>query len=68
VHWIDSYLFEGDPYLSADDVAKNRNLDRWSAIVKLEADRAGVLRAARDIRVDPAVVVRNRLVDGWYAR
>lgn len=65
-HWIDSYLFTGDPYLPADSLAKNRGLGSFSAIMTIRTDSKGVLHTARDIRLDPELVDRNRLVGGWY--
>lgn len=65
-HWIPSFLFAGDPYLSPEDVEQNRSLGLRSAIVELREDPAGTLRGHREILLDSARAERNRLVDGWY--
>jgi protocatechuate 3,4-dioxygenase beta subunit len=66
-HWIDSFLFEGDPYLRTDDLARSRDLGKGFAFVMAMARGSdGVIRCTRDIRLDREVAERNRLVDGWY--
>lgn len=65
-HWVDSFYFAGDPRLQPQDIARARDLERFSNIVSLTPGDAGVLTAIRDFRVDPAVAERNRLADGWY--
>jgi protocatechuate 3,4-dioxygenase beta subunit len=60
-HWIDEFLFEGDPFIKREDVAKNAGLGRLSSIVHLEKDASGVLRGVRDIVLDRALVERNRV-------
>jgi protocatechuate 3,4-dioxygenase beta subunit len=57
-HWIDSFLFKGDPYLRAADK---------KVAIALRWDRtADLWRGRRDLVLDPAVAETNRLVDGWY--
>jgi len=65
MHWIESYHFAGDPHLGAAEVARNQGLGRFSGVLTL-ATVDGVMTGRRDIRLDPAVAERNRLVDGWY--
>lgn len=67
-HWVDSFLFEGDRYLRADDIALSRGRGRLGHVLSLRRDGQGLLHGARDILLDPEVAARNRLVDGWYAR
>jgi protocatechuate 3,4-dioxygenase beta subunit len=64
-HWVDSFLFAGDPYLPASDLARSRQAGRFAHVLDLHP-RAGVLHATRDFRLDAQVAQRNRLVDGWY--
>lgn len=64
-HWIDSFLFAGDPYLRPQQVAEGRRLGTFSPVMEI-SERGGVLHCTRDIRINPAVFERNRLVDGWY--
>jgi protocatechuate 3,4-dioxygenase beta subunit len=64
-HWIESFLFEGDPHLSPRELA-GREAGSFSHVMALRRDAQGVLQARRDIRLDPALAERNRLVDGWY--
>ncbi|HET6851123.1 MAG TPA: hypothetical protein VFH46_02305 [Pyrinomonadaceae bacterium] len=65
-HWVDSFYFEGDPRLRPEDIARGRELGRFSNVVSLAPDSASVLKAVRDFRVDPALAERNQLSDGWY--
>ena len=60
-HWIDEFLFKGDPFIKQEDVAKNAGLGRLSSIVHLENDSFGVLRGVRDIVLDRALAERNRV-------
>lgn len=65
-HWIESFLFEGDPYLGEREAAASRAAAPYGYVMALHADARGVIQARRDIRLDPQVAERNRLVDGWY--
>ena len=62
-HWIDSFLFEGDPYLGEHDRAVS---GPYRHVMTLTRDAQGVWQGRRDIRLDAALAERNRLVDGWY--
>jgi len=64
-HWMDSFLFADDRYLTAEQVSESRKLGEFSPIMQGNA-RGGVLYCARDIRLNPGVYERNRLVNGWY--
>jgi protocatechuate 3,4-dioxygenase beta subunit len=65
-HWIDSFLFEGDPYLGETEAARSRAAAPYGYVMALHRDASGVVQARRDIRLDPQLAERNRLVDGWY--
>lgn len=65
-HWIDSFLFAGDPKLTDEDIARNEDLGNLSAIVSLEEGPDGVRTGNRDIRLDPELAQENALVNGWY--
>jgi protocatechuate 3,4-dioxygenase beta subunit len=65
-HWIESFLFEGDPCLRADDLATSRQAGAFGHVMALQPTPGGGLRARRDIRIDIERAQRNRLVDGWY--
>lgn len=60
-HSVESFYFEGDLRLRAEDVSRNRELGRFSSIVSLAASGDGVLAAVRDFRIDPAVAERNKV-------
>jgi protocatechuate 3,4-dioxygenase beta subunit len=64
-HWIDSFLFEGDPYLRADEIARAKGAGRFAHVMAMRRE-AGVIQCRRDIRLDPALAERNRLAEGWY--
>lgn len=49
--WIDSYLFEGDPLISARERETAGKKGGFNPILKLEKDAAGIWRARRDIRL-----------------
>lgn len=51
-YWIDEYHFEGDPFLSAGEIARFSGKGSFSPIVKLERGKDGVLRAIRDIKIE----------------
>jgi protocatechuate 3,4-dioxygenase beta subunit len=65
-HWVDSYYFEGDPRLRQEDIARAREMGRYSNIVQLAPGEPGVLQGVRNFRIDPALAARNQLVNGWY--
>jgi protocatechuate 3,4-dioxygenase beta subunit len=66
-HWIDSFLFEGDPFQSTGELERSRELGpRFAFVMPMRKDRDAVILCTRDIRLDPDVAERNRLVDGWY--
>jgi protocatechuate 3,4-dioxygenase beta subunit len=64
-HWIDSFLFEGDPYLRADELEKSKAAGRFAHVMAMKRE-SGVIVCRRDIRLDAALAERNQLVDGWY--
>lgn len=64
-HWIDSFLFAGDRYLHPQQVAEGQRMGALSPVMQI-SERGGVLYCTRDIRINPALFERNRLVDGWY--
>ncbi len=49
--FLPEYWFDGDPKLSAKDIAENQAKGRFSAIVRLTKDANGVLRGTRDLRL-----------------
>ena len=51
-YWIDEYLFEGDPFISAADRQKFGGKGSFSSILTLQRGSDGVLRAVRDIKVE----------------
>jgi protocatechuate 3,4-dioxygenase beta subunit len=66
-HWIDSFLFEGDKYLGAAEARRSGDLGtRFAYVMSMTRGEDGLIRCARDIRLDRATAERNRLVDGWY--
>ncbi|MFL6211767.1 MAG: hypothetical protein ACJ74W_23170 [Pyrinomonadaceae bacterium] len=65
-HWVDSYYFEGDPQLRAEDIARASGLGLFSNIVRLAPGAGGALEGVRDFKIDPALAERNQLVNGWY--
>lgn len=60
-HFVQSFYFEGDPRLPAEDLNRNRELGRFSGIVSLSSGDNGVLKAVRDFRLDPAIAERNKV-------
>jgi protocatechuate 3,4-dioxygenase beta subunit len=64
-YWIDSFLFEGDPYLRPRDIEASRAAGRFAYVMPIKHEGETIV-CARDIRLDPALYERNRLVDGWY--
>jgi Dioxygenase len=67
-HWVESFLFEGDPHLRSADLSLSRSRGRFGHVLSLRRGGQGPLLASRDIVLDPGVAERNRLVNGWYAR
>lgn len=49
--WIDSILFEGDKFISAQERSQAGKKGGFNPIVKLEKDAAGIWRATRDIQL-----------------
>ena len=64
-HWIDNFLFEGDPHLRADEVAKSKAAARFAHVMPMKRE-SGVISCRRDIRLDAALAERNQLENGWY--
>ena len=50
-YWIDSYLFEDDPYVSAEHRSKLSGRGGFQSIITLKRDEQGVLRGVRDIKL-----------------
>lgn len=65
-HWIDNYLFEGDKFLDQSDIAKNRSLGSFSAVMHMKRGSKGEWVGIRNIRLDRDLADRNRLQNGWY--
>lgn len=66
-HWVDSFYFDGDPFLLSTHIEHGRELGRFTNIVRLApAEADGELAGTRDFRIDPALAGRNQLVNGWY--
>jgi protocatechuate 3,4-dioxygenase beta subunit len=59
-HWVDSFYFEGDPRLRAEDLNRNGE-PRFSNIISLASSDKGVLNGLRDFRIDPALAERNKV-------
>ena len=51
-YWIDSYLFEGDPFISAEHRSKLSGRGGFQSIIALKRDEQGVLKGVRDIRLE----------------
>lgn len=49
--WIDDFLFEGDPFLPQQEIARPARKSTFSHILKTERGADGILRARRDIRI-----------------
>ncbi|MDT4897960.1 MAG: protocatechuate 3,4-dioxygenase, beta subunit [Acidobacteriota bacterium] len=50
-YWIDSYFFEGDPYLTAEHRATLGGRGGFQPVITLKRDEQGVLRGIRDIKL-----------------
>lgn len=48
--WLKSFWFDGDPFLSPQEYRKHARDGRFSPIMKLTRDSAGVLHGVRDLR------------------
>ncbi len=64
-HWIDSFLFADDRYLAAAQRAEGLKLGALSPVMQV-SERGGIAYCTRNIRLDPRLYERNRLIDGWY--
>jgi protocatechuate 3,4-dioxygenase, beta subunit len=51
-YWIDEYLFDGDPFVTAADRQKFGGKGTFSSILTLQRGGDGILRAVRDIKVE----------------
>ena len=51
-YWIDSYLFDDDPHLTAGHRAKLSGRGGFQPVLTLKRDEQGVLRGVRDIRLE----------------
>ena len=49
--WIDSILFEGDPFISGREREEAGRRGGFQPIVRLEKDSSGIKRAIRDIKL-----------------
>jgi protocatechuate 3,4-dioxygenase, beta subunit len=49
--WLAEYWFEGDPFLTPEQIAESAGKGRFSAILKLQKGAADVLRGVRDIQL-----------------
>ncbi|HWS54872.1 MAG TPA: hypothetical protein VN228_12125 [Pyrinomonadaceae bacterium] len=52
--WLDEYWFEDDPLVTAEMRAPFKDLGPFSPILKISRDAGGVIRCARDIRLEKA--------------
>jgi len=51
-YWIDTYEFEGDPFLREEVVKRAQSQGRFAPILKLTRGSDGVLRGVRDIQLE----------------
>jgi len=51
-YWIDSYIFEGDPFITQEARSKLTGEGSFSSILKLTRGSDGVLRGVRDIKIE----------------
>ena len=51
-YWIDEYLFDGDPFITAAERQKSAGKGTFSSILTLQRGTDGVLKAVRDIKVE----------------
>ncbi len=49
--WIDSFLFEGDPFIPEHEVKKYADDGSFSPILKMQKDEGGLVHCRRDIRL-----------------
>jgi protocatechuate 3,4-dioxygenase beta subunit len=50
---IDDYWFDGDPFITAKEIARMKDQGATPAIISLKRDGEGVLRGVRDITLKP---------------
>lgn len=50
-YWIDSYWFEGDPFITPKQMAGLSGRGGGNSIISLKRDEQGVLRGVRDLRI-----------------
>lgn len=65
-HWVESYYFEADPKLRAEDINRVSGPGSFSNILRLTRGESGVMEGVRDFRIDPSLAERNQLEKGWY--
>jgi len=51
-YWIEDYLFDGDPLITSEVRQKLVGTGTFSSILKLTCSGDGVLRGARDIKIE----------------
>lgn len=51
-HWVEDFLFAGDPHLPARTIQQYRNSGRFNPILALVKDAKGVWRGTRDIKLE----------------
>jgi protocatechuate 3,4-dioxygenase, beta subunit len=51
-YWIDEYIFEGDPFITAETRKKLTGTGSFSSIIKLTRGSDGILRGVRDIKLE----------------
>ncbi len=64
-HWVDSFYFDGDTRLSQQEIARGRELGRFTNVLSLKPSDGGALQGIRYFRIDPAIAERNQLADDW---
>ena len=52
--WIEEFWFDGDPHIGAASLERAKAEGRFSPVMTIRRDAAGVLRCTRDIRLKPA--------------
>ena len=50
--WVDSFWFEGDPFISDEERARFAAREAFSPIMRIRRDGNGVLRCVRDIKLE----------------
>ncbi|HRK20829.1 MAG TPA: hypothetical protein PLX06_03430 [Fimbriimonadaceae bacterium] len=51
-HWVDEVWFEGDPYVTAEEVARGKRHGSFNPIVKLTKDNTKTWRGLRDLKLE----------------